>query len=218
MLNPEIEIRRKIKSTPPGATASAAIGHLSNDEAKACAEKFARAKKLPIDSITVEDGNLTFRRLTADEYDPKPYLRLDELQIGESRLFELPPALHQRVRMAASVRNRKGHVLLCCAREGDFIRVTRQPLTEAEIIEHGFAKTPERASKYGLERLADVREIRLQIGRNEYDTLRNVAHRKANRTGWTIRCRIQDDGSMLVYRTDPGAPQAGAQAAAHAGA
>jgi hypothetical protein len=59
-----------------------------------------------------------------------------------------------------------------------------------------------RQTKYDLHRLASQRQIVFDIPRTGQSKLRLAVSNFAARQGWTIRCRIQDDGTMLVYRTD----------------
>ena len=176
------------------------------------ATRFARARRIPL-TTKITDAGLVLTRVEAVAR-VNLYPEIDALKLGEFHYFDLPERMHQRVRLAASQRSRLGQVRLSCSKDGDGIRVTRLPLTDADAQACGNIETVERQSKWGLEQLANVQELRFLIERREHSKLRLAAARKALLTGWTIRCRIQDDGSMLVYRTDAGAPGAALATAA----
>lgn len=196
----ELNIRRAIIQMAVGETQTLPIGDTPPADAARLAIAFARNHKTPITADMTPDG----MRITRVESWPRSsmYPELDALAVGESRLFDLPQAFHQRIRQAATVRNKTGEVRLSCAREGSGLRVTRLPLTEDEHAQCGPIQAPARPSKYELERLATMREIRFTVAARDQHKLRLAVSHKAKSTGWPLRCRLQDDGSMLVYRTD----------------
>lgn len=182
-------------------------------DAQAEAKRFAKARKIPVDVQTTDTGIIVTR--VDAEQRASLYPEIDALKIGHSHFFDLPPPMHQRVRLAASNRSRAGKMRLSCARDGDGIRVTRLPATDAERHACASIDAVTRATRWGLEQLAHTPEMRFDITRQEQQRLRMAAHKHGVKTGWTIRCRLQDDGAMLVYRTDAGAPrQAAPQAMA----
>lgn len=70
---------------------------------------------------------------------------------------------------------------------------------------------PPRANKrWDLDGLAKGERLIFTVSPAEHHKLRLAASQKGKVTGWTIRCRIQDDGTMVVYRTDAGAIDSGA--------
>lgn len=282
-----MKIRRALLHLPIGESVTVQVVDASTDRAQLDVMKFAKGRGLKV-KIEVNDDRVTVQRLDPSTKPASPYPQIDALQVGQSHLFELPPAAHQRLRLMATARNRTGTVLLTCNVEPGGLRVTRLPMTDAEAQTAGPIEIPRRASKYGLERLqteallrfeltaaeqmqlrtsvhaygrrhslpltcrvqsdgsiivartdrvpaeqlspkargtaadaprskprsdkwglaalATQRELRLSVPASEQHKLRLAASNKARTTGWTIRCRLQDDGSMLVYRTDPGAP------------
>ena len=179
---------------------------LSADAAAALkpeAERFAKIRHVAV-RIELVPGGIEFTRIEAPER-ANAYPEIDALEVGQGHTFQLPPAAHQRIRLAASKRSQSGAKAFTCTRVGDHIRVTRLPMGEAEAQACGAIDVPARPTKYDLERLAEPgQELRFNIPKAEHDLLRLAAHRKANKTGWRIRCRIQDDGSMLVYRVTEG--------------
>lgn len=158
------------------------------------AVSFCRAKKIPI-RIEVTDDGATITRIEAQQRGSERYPGLTKLQPGDSILIEVDPKEHQRVRVYASHLGRKMGAVFRCTKSGEAILVTRIDGTDAE-------QSPARASKYDLDRLATQREIRFELPPADHHKLRLACSHKARITGWAIRCRLQDDGSMLVYRTD----------------
>lgn len=200
--NYEVEIRRAILKADFGVVHTLPIGRLNIDVVTRRAKEFARDKGLWIEVIGSPDG-FCFKRITPEEAKASAYSEMDHLAIGQSHLFELPPHLHQRIRMAASVRNRRGEVFLSCRREGDFIRVMRQPLTLEECAVHPSAAPTPRQSKYGLERLATERELTFKFDSfTELRNLRMAVSNKSQTEGWKLTCRKQLDGSVKVTRLD----------------
>lgn len=200
MVNYEIEIRKHILNSVPGKVVTLPIGHLEPAVARERAKSFARLKKVPIE-ILKSDTDLSFRRLTEAEATATTYSAMDALEIGGSHLFEVPAPHHQRVRMAATARNRQGDVLLSCTREGSAIRVTRHPLKPAEIAAHGLLPIAARPSKYGLERLATESEIILAPATPaELRNMRVAASTKAINEGWKVVCRKLEDGRLKITR------------------
>jgi Fe2+ transport system protein FeoA len=197
-----LKIRRKIMSMGLGESATLQIPGVAPQEIEAQARAFARTKKRPI-SVEITPTGVVLTRIEA-EPKASTYPEIDALEVGGSHLFEVPSPFHQRIRLAASNRNRQGKVRLTCTVEAGGIRVTRLPLHEGEAT--GPIELPKRKSKYELERLATQHSIRFEVTRQEQAKLRIAVSGYALRQGWTIRCRLQDDGTMLVYRTDSGTP------------
>jgi hypothetical protein len=200
----DLEIRKRIAAAQIGETVVMPIGDLPLDQARAIAKSFGGRRRYPVIIFDAPDdrpGELCFKRVTEDEAKSFAYPELDLLQIGQSHLFAAPKPMHQRIRMAASVRNRRGDVLLSCTLETGGLRVTRHPLTEAEIAAHGFIETPKRPSKYGLEQLEHLTELRFtSMQFVETQRLRLAVSTKAKIMGWKLRCRLQNDGTMVVTR------------------
>lgn len=201
-----LPIRRAIVRLNVGDSTELPINNMPISEAATEAKHFAKIKKLSIDVKTTATGLILTR--SADPLQISMYPELDALEVGQSHLFQVPAPFHQRIRVAASSRNRSGTVRLACTREGDFIRVTRLPMTAEEQATAGPITAPARQTKYGLERLSSQRHIVFDTPREDRAKLRLAVSNYAARQGWTIRCRLQDDGTMLVYRTDAGAPKA----------
>jgi len=182
----------------------------TDEKAKSAAVRFSRAKGLPILVMEQQPGRLTFKRVTIEESKTVKYPEMDTLQIGQSHVFKVARPLHARVRMAASVRNRRGMVLLSCAQDGDFVRVTRHPLTEDEMNAHGPVLVVARASKYGLEKLETERELTFKpVDHRDLLRIRASVVVKGKITGWKLATRTQFDGSLTVTRLDM--PVSGAQ-------
>ena len=59
-----------------------------------------------------------------------------------------------------------------------------------------------RVRRWELDNLARGERLVFTIAPPDHHKLRLAASTKARVNGWTIRCRLQDDGTMLVYRTD----------------
>lgn len=196
----ELEMRRKIIAAPLGQTVVMPIGRESMPRIRRLAKEFASAKNYPIVIIDSPDS-LCFKRVTKEEADQSKWPEMGKLEIGESHVYDVPVPMHQRIRMAASSKNRGGEVLLSCTREGSLLRVTRHPLTPDEINAHGVSKMPPRASKYGLERLETETEITLHPKDHaELLSIRALAHTKSKLTGWKLVTRVQIDGSLKITR------------------
>lgn len=277
---PEIRLRQRLIRLGVGESARLKPTAMTADQIIYVARAFASGRKLRFSFD--RDGDVVV--ITRHEHRPRSsiYAQLDALGVGESKLFDVPPSAHQGYRQAATTRNRTGGVMLTCTREGDALRITRLPVTDDERQRHPSPATPQRQTKYGLERLAhadqiifaatpaqemsvrvavsvakkrhgwdlscqrmpggmmrvyradkagriktdeqnpqtrsqkptkyglerlsDVRQIRVEVNAADQQRLRIAASQKARAMGWTVRCRLQDDGSMLVYRTDAQAP------------
>ena len=203
MTTTELDVRRKVMSTPMGEVAELALHGMQHEQAKLSAIRFSRAKKMPIRVLESPENILKFQRCTAEESKAKAYPEMDMLKIGESHLYEVAYPKFQAVRMAASAINRRGEVLLSCAQEAGGIRVLRHPLAAQEVSEHGLIAKPPRSSKYGLEALETVRELSFTpADAAEVLRLRAAVSIKGRLMGWKLRCRLQDDGSMLVVRLE----------------
>jgi len=200
MIETPMKIRTAVMQLAFDKPVTITLPGMSADDIAEAAVAFGRRKHIGVHASHSADGVILQR--VAFTKGVSAYPEMDALKIGDSHLYDLPPPAHQRIRLAASIRGRQGRGMFTCTREGDAIRVTRLPATDAERQACGPAVVPARVTKYDLERLAGVRELRFQVPRAEESRLRMAAHRQAVKTGWPIRCRLQDDGSMLVYRTD----------------
>lgn len=179
--------------TPPG----------TEDEAERVALEFSKSKKIPI-IVSVIQGGIEFTRVEGVE-KPSVYPEIDALLVGQYHTFPFPPSMHGRVRAAASARNKTGTVRFACSRDGDQIRVTRLPLTPEETALCSKIPEVERLHRWG--RLADLDTkplVIFEIEPKDHHKLRLAASQKAKTMGWTVRCRLQDNGTMAVYRTDAG--------------
>lgn len=201
-----MQIRRLIiRLTQPGQS-DTALGPF--DHIKAEAERFAKARKLSV-RVTPIEGGAKIERIPDQPKGLHAYPEILELAPGGSVLLQVAPLSHQRVRVRASQVAAKLGWTLRCMREGDAIRVIRTDGVEAAP---GPAM-PTRATKYDLDRLATPGErLVFQVTPPEQSRLRSACSTKARMTGWAIRCRLQDDGTMLVYRTDGPALHPDAQA------
>jgi len=195
-----LKIRRSILALEPGASATINLQGEDLNDVLAEAKNFVKSRKL-LCAFEMDGRGLRVTRVAGGS-GSNLYPEIDALEVGGSKLFELPPALHQRIRLAASNRSRSTGVRLSCTRDGDFIRVTRLPVTDDDEAACGAIQLPARATKYDMERLANGERLTFSLERRDHHKLRLAAHRHAVKTGWTIRCRIQDDGTMLVYRAD----------------
>jgi hypothetical protein len=188
----------KFIPTPPG----------TEDEAERCALRFSKARKIPL-ITSIAQGGIEITRTLGEEMR-SIYPEIDNLQVGQFYVFPLPPSMHGRVRAAASARNKTGKVRYACSRDVDQIRVTRLPMTAEEVETCG--KIPEVQRKNRWSRLNELDSAPLLIFEVSHFTderaLRVAAYQKGRTMGWKIRCRLQDNGTMAVYRTDPGAPHA----------
>lgn len=202
MSQKDLEIRRAIMRLTFGQSAVIPTAIVPDHEAERLALDFCKAKKITIGVQHCKDGLIVTRLEPGEKISIYP--ELDALQVGQTHAFPFPPAMHQRVRVAATARNRIGKVRLACQRVGDQIHVTRLPITPEEISTCGPITAPDRASKYGLERLARVHELVFDFP--DYIAqrrLRMAVSNKARQEGWTVRCRVSDDGkSIRVFRTD----------------
>jgi len=59
-----------------------------------------------------------------------------------------------------------------------------------------------RTKRWDLDGLASNASLTFNIPPAEHHKLRLAASHKAKVMGWTIRCRLQDNGAMLVYRVE----------------
>lgn len=198
-----LELRRQlVRLTDPGHSAEA-TGPF--DLISAEARRFSRGRGIPIDIEPIDGG----ARITRKAQKPKgmhAYPEIAALQPGASVLLDVPPISHQRVRVTASQTAMKTGAAFRCMREGDAIRVIRTDGLSAST------SLPTRPTKYDLDRLATGERITFDVPPSEQHKVRSACSFKAKQTGWVIRCRLQDDGTMLVYRTDAPAPPAAAAA------
>lgn len=172
------------------------------------AKPYARRLNIPVLIVETPTGATVTR---IDAPPPKglhSYPQIAALEPGASVLIEVDPLSHQRVRLAASNLGAKLGLVFRCTRTGNAIKVTRTDGPGEQL-------PATRASKYNLERLATERELRFSLPPEEQHRLRLAATYKARMMRWKIRCRLQDDGTMLVYRTDPGAPAAASDSPAN---
>lgn len=171
------------------------------------AKSFGRARGIRL-LLERVGGSVRVTRLADRQKGMHAYPEIAGLAPGQSVLLDVPPASHQRVRVTASQTSMKTGATYRCLREGDAIRVVR---TDGADVS---ADLPVRATKYSLDRLSTGERLVFHVEPRERTRLRSACSTKGLQTGWTIRCRLQDDGSMLVYRTDvPAQQQAGDSAA-----
>lgn len=211
MIDEKMKIRREVLRLTLRKPTSIEVSDISPQAAHDEAKRFAKARKIPID-VKMTEAGITVTRIDTEQR-ASLYPEIDALKVGASHFFDLPPPMHQRIRLAASNRSRSGNMLLSCMREGDGIRVTRLPMNDAERLVCTNIDAVTRSTRWGLEKLEHQPEMRVTLARQDHQKLRLAANRMATKTGWKIRCRLQDDGAMLVYRTDAGAPSAAKQAA-----
>lgn len=188
--------RQLVRLADPGDTTEA-TGPF--DLISAEVRRFSRGRGIPIDIEQTEGG----ARITRKAQKPKgmhAYPEIAALSPGESVLLDVPPINHQRVRVTASQTAMKTGAAFRCMREGDAIRVIRTDGLNAS------ATLPTRQTKYDLDRLATGERITFSVPASEQHKVRSACSFKAKQTGWVIRCRLQDDGTLLVYRTDAPAP------------
>lgn len=190
----DIEIRRAVMLATTGNPSTYPAPADEHARIRNLAQDFARSKLIKLDVQSQGDALImnAVGRLTSTA----KYSEADDLDIGESITFEVPPREAQNVRSLMSYRGRRDGRLYQCTNVPGGVKVTR---LEAQ------AAAP-KASKYGLERLETEKQLRIDVPRADHHKVRLAAHRKACQTGWVIRCRLQDDGTMVVYRTDAGAP------------
>jgi hypothetical protein len=205
MSDQKITIRRIVVQLQNGQSKSLEAEARQHSDLKDYAERFARSRKIAVE-VTSEGSKLTIHH-HGDLLSTARYGEMDGLKVGESHVFKVGIPEHAAVRRMASYRNRdgSGRLFKCSVVDGG-MRVTRMPATVEERQAMAVVDEPRRASKWGLEQLEHTRELRFDIPRPDHQRLRLSAHQMAVKASWTIRCRIQDDGSMLVYRTDAGAP------------
>jgi len=199
-----LSIRRSINPLTIGQSATLQIADTPPADVIAYAKKFAKQRGMFISISETPEGVVVTRTETATRHPAYP--EMATLGVGKSHLFQVPRAFHHRIRQAASFRSKTTGMRLACTVEGDGMRVTRLPVTPEEIAACGSMQPVARVTKYDLDRLSTTRELRFTIERSDHHKLRLACTNKAKTTGWTIRCRLQDDGTMLVYRTDAGAP------------
>lgn len=195
-----LKIRRAIMVLEPGASVTIALPGEDPSQVTAEAQRFARGRNM-LCAFTMEAAGLLVTRIGSGS-GASLYPEIDALKVGASKLYEVPPSLHQRIRLAASNRARAGKVRLACKREGDFIRVTRLPMTDDEAKACGPIQVTARATKYDLERLSTGERLTFTLEPKDHHKVRLAASRAGKLNGWVVRCRLQDDGTMLVYRTD----------------
>ena len=192
-----LELRRKlVKLDLPGATVDA-LGTF--ELISAAARKFGRGRGIPLQIDPIE-GGARITRLAEKQKGTHAYPEIAQLPPGQSVLLDVPPLSHQRVRVTASQTATRLGRTYRCMREGDAMRVIRTDGIPADAI-----AVPTRATKYDLDRLATGERLTFEIAPADHHKLRAACTFKGKQTGWTIRCRLQDDGTMLVYRTDAGA-------------
>lgn len=201
MIKIPVTVRRTVVQTEPGQTATIDIGMALPMRYERALVDFANKRHCPIRVISNERGLITFERLptgtpTFDErisYDP-----IDALQVGESCLFEIPPALYSRVRVATGRRNAMGDVRLSCSSEAAGIRVTR----------HELGKKPRRATRWGLERLETEKQITVTVADfSQRKALSAAVYAMSRCHFWKLTTRALDDNTVLVIRLDdPVAP------------
>lgn len=193
------EIRRKILTLADTGDSVQISGHPTRTEAEA--KSFGRARGIRL-RIQLTESGIIATRLAPAQRGAHAYPEIAELEPGSGVLINVPPLSHQRVRVNASQTAARLGRTFRCMREGDAIRVIRTDGVNPEQV----AAIPARSNKYNLDRLATSPQIIFGgVPTNERTRLRSACSFKSAQTGWTIRCRLQDDGTMLVYRTDAGA-------------
>lgn len=182
----KIEVRRKMLALTNQGDSFEVLGDYSLIEATA--RQFSKSRGIPVRVEASEAGAIIIK------INAKPqsgaYPQIANLKPGESITIAEPAQNHQRIRVAASQFGKKVGVKFCCSSVGDAVLVTRLA-----------ADTP-KASRWPMDGLANGLRLTFQVTPAEQNKVRLAATYKSKMTGWTIRCRLQDDGSMLVYRTD----------------
>lgn len=197
----QLDLRRRLAKLPMGHSSTFLYANTDPKDVAKAAKSYGRIKSKPVRCTVTAGGVLIERVATWD--NNSMYACIDALVVGQHHDFDVLPEKHAGIRLAASHRNRAGIVRLSCTRmPANVMRVTRLPLTTDEKIEHAIPLGDLRQTKYGLERLATLREIQLTVAPPDHHKLRLAASHKAKVMGWSLRCRLQDDGTMLVYRTD----------------
>lgn len=199
MSNHQMTIRRIVLQLQNGQSKSVDVDEKDAAGLKDYVERFARSRKVAAEAV-IEGSKLIIHH-HGDLLSTARYGEMDGLKVGESHVFKIGIPEHAAVRRMASYRNRDGSGrLFKCSVVENGMRVTRMPTTAEERQSIAVIDEPRRASKWGLERLEDTGELRFDLPRADHQRLRLSAHQMAVKTGWKIRCRIQDDGSMLVVR------------------
>jgi hypothetical protein len=197
----QLDLRQRLAKLPVGHSSTFFYSSTDPKDVMKAAKSYGRIKSKPV-RCTVTAGGVVIER-TAEWDNNSMYACLDALAVGEHHDFAAPPEKRTGIRLAATHRNRAGVVRLTCTiRPDDVMRVTRVPLTTIEKAEHVVQHGEVRTTKYGLERLAMLREIQLTVAPADHHKVRLAATHKAKVMSWSLRCRLQDDGTMLVYRTD----------------
>jgi len=208
----EIAVRRILVAMHEGSKATIQQPGVPNLTVADYAKAFAKARKIGLEINVTNAGVEVTRVKWETRRRGAEFSNMDSLKVGESFLFNLAPTMHQSVRVAASVRSRSGEVRYACNREGNAIRVTRLPLTAEEMAAYVPNQTPAQANSrqtvWGLERLATQTSLTFDISPQDRLRLRCAVSQKGARTGWRLRCRVQDDGTMLVQRLDAATPPA----------
>ena len=199
-----LEVRKTILALAVGKSSTSPTWGYPPSDVEAYARKFAKARGVHITTQQTPPGLVITR--VSEPQRASAYPELEALAVGDSHLFELPREMHQRIRQVATLRNRTGAVRLSCSAEAAGIRVTRLPLTDDEKAACAPIQAPARPTKYDLGRLATEPRLTFAIPASEQHRLRLACSQKAKAMGWAIRCRLQDDGTMVVYRTDADAP------------
>lgn len=163
-------------------------------------EDYARSQRIGV-RITSTPGKLILTK-TGDLPSAVKYSEIDLLEVGQSHLFELPVSEHPAIRSSVTYRTKKTGRLYRCTAEDGALRVTRMPATAEERATCPPIETAKRQTKYAMDRLADVPEIRFDVPRIEHDKIRLSAVRASVKHGWKISCQAQADGSIIVFRPD----------------
>lgn len=196
----EMEMRRGILRLSATGQSVTVPGDFEIVAAKA--KSFGKAKGVPV-HVTPGEAGAIVTRIERVGRGVAAYPQIGTLEPGDSVLIDAPPSQHQRVRVTVSQFGARVGRIFSCTKTGDAITVTRIDGAAAHAVAQ-----PVRVSRWGLERLATEPELRITLTPADQNKLRLAATTKAKATGWTIRCRLQDDGTMLVYRTDAEAPRA----------
>lgn len=162
------------------------------------AERFARSRRIGIAVEPRPDGvEITY---TGTLTTTLKYGEIDRLAVGESHLFRLPVAEHQSIRSSVTYHSKRTGKHYRCTAEDGALRVFRLPVTDDERARCEVEVVPVRTTKFAMERLADVPQLRFDVPRCDQDKVRMAAFRASVKHGWTIRCQVQPDGAMLAFR------------------
>lgn len=158
--------------------------------------RFARIRKIGVACATVALGLQVTRCDANATVAGGRFAAMNSLAVGASHTFDIPPADHHKVRVAASVRGRTSDARFSCERVGDAIKVTRIPLDQ----ERTFGR-PRRRS-IDLSPLNACNALAFE-GLDCFNAVRNAAVAAQRRQGWDLHCKAPRGGTTItVYRLD----------------